>query len=402
MERRTLFVALGLLAVLGVAAVAGLSTTGADLEERWISDTPRDNRVNHHPVAVGPEGHVYAPVAEVAGDSDMDETACSLVRLDPTSGAVEWRWSVPPANCTSHAITGPTLADVDGDGSTAVLVATTERALHAIDGASGREEFRVALETYGYGPPAAVDLRDGPDTVVVVSDIGGSVSLVENRSVRWRRDLDGSTWAAPIVADLTGTGTPEIVVGTSDRVVALSPAGEQVWTTDADAVSVVLADDGTTPLVIAAESGAVRGLDGASGDVVWNHTGSWTATVGAVGAGETGATVYTGLSGGRVIALDARTGDRLWLTPLLRAERRSPTPEPVLGDVDGDERGELVAVTGTGSVAVLDPADGRVLARYDRDVPILTHATVADVTGDGAAEVFVRYGDGRVVSLAYG
>jgi hypothetical protein len=74
----------------------------------------------------------------------------------------------------------------------------------------------------------------------------------------------------------------------------------------------------------------------------------------------------------------------------------------VLGDIDGDERVELVAVTGTGTVAVLEPDDGRVLARYERDVPILTHAAVADVTGDGAAEVFVRYGDGRVVSLSYG
>jgi outer membrane protein assembly factor BamB len=234
MERRTLTVAVGILAVLGVAAVAGLSTSSADLGERWVSDTPRDNRVNHHPVAVGPNGSVYAPVAEVAGHPDIDETSCSLVRLDPASGAVEWRWSVRPANCTSHAITGPTLADVGGDGSTEALIATTEQALHAIDATSGREEGRVALETYGYGPPVAADLRDGPEPEIVVSDIGASVSLVANRSLEWRRSLDGNTWAAPIVADVTGDGRTEVVVGTSDRVVALSPAGERLWTADAD------------------------------------------------------------------------------------------------------------------------------------------------------------------------
>lgn len=398
MERRTALVAVGIIAALAVAAVVGVTTAGGDLEERWISDTPRDNRVNHHPVGVGPNATVIAPVAELAGTAGMDRTSCSLVRLAPETGVVRWQTGVPPENCTTHALTGPTIVDLDDDGSLEVLVASTERALHVLDADTGAEEWRVPLATYGYGPPAVADVRGGPAPEVVVSDIGGSVSLVANRSVAWRRTLEEATWASPIVADVTADGRPEIVVGTNDGVVALSPAGERTWTSDADAISTALVPgDGGPPLVLAAESGAVRAIDGTTGDVAWRRNGSWTAMVGAVGDGPT---AYVGISGGRVVALDARTGERRWSTALVRAER-SITPAPVLGDVTGDGSPELVAVSGTGTVAVLDPADGTELASYQRDVPILTHATVADVTGDGRAEIFVRYGDGRVVSLSF-
>ena len=52
-----------------------------------------------------------------------------------------------------------------------------------------------------------------------------------------------------------------------------------------------------------------------------------------------------------------------------------------------------------GTVAILDPGTGDQRATYERDVMVWTKPTVGDVDGDGAAEVFVRYGDGRVVRL---
>lgn len=402
MEPRTAVVATALIAVLAITAIVGATSTGGTLEERWISDTPRDNRVNHHPVGVGGDGVVIVPVSEVAGHPGMGPTSCALVRLEPATGEVLWRAGMPPENCTSHALTGPTIADVDRDGDLEAAVASTERALHVLEVDTGEEAWRVPLETFGYGPPAVADLRGGPAPEIVVSDIKGSVSLVANRTVQWRRNLGNSTWASPIVADVTGDGAPEIVVGTNDRAVVLAPDGQRVWAVPADAVSTTLVPgDGGPPLVVAGGTGEIRALEGTDGSLAWNVSGSWTAAVGAVRTGPAGATLYAGLSSGRIVAIDARTGERRWLTRVIRTER-SVTPPPVLGDLTGDGTDEVVAVTGPGTVAVLDPDDGSELASYERDVPILTRATVDDVTGDGAAEVFVRYGDGRVVSLSYG
>ena len=71
------------------------------------------------------------------------------------------------------------------------------------------------------------------------------------------------------------------------------------------------------------------------------------------------------------------------------------------GDVDGDDKQEVVGVLNTGRVAVLDADSGSELAVYERNVPVWTFPTVRDIDGDGAAEILVRYGDGRVVSLDY-
>lgn len=47
--------------MLTAGLTAGERTT---LTETWVSDTARENEVNHHAVGVGPEGGVVAPVAE--------------------------------------------------------------------------------------------------------------------------------------------------------------------------------------------------------------------------------------------------------------------------------------------------------------------------------------------------
>jgi outer membrane protein assembly factor BamB len=82
-------------------------------------------------------------------------------------------------------------------------------------------------------------------------------------------------------------------------------------------------------------------------------------------------------------------------------DRGLTTPAPVLTDLDGTGRSELVVATEAGTVAVLDPVDGEELAAHERDVPVWTSVTPAELTGDATPELLVRYGDGRVVALSY-
>jgi DNA-binding beta-propeller fold protein YncE len=74
-----------------------------------------------------------------------------------------------------------------------------------------------------------------------------------------------------------------------------------------------------------------------------------------------------------------------------------------MADLDGDGKREIVAVTNNGLVSVVDPTSGEIKATYEREgeVPIYVHPTVVDTNGDGAAEIYVMYGDGRVVALSY-
>lgn len=396
MRPRTVAVTAAVLVALAGVAVVGLTGTGGSLEERWISDTPRDNEVNHHAVGVG-DGVVVAPVAAVVGTTEMTDTSCSLVRLDPEDGSVQWRAGIEPANCTTHALTEPTVEDVDGDGDPEVVASSTERALAVLDAGTGTEEWRVGLSNYGYGGPAVANLTTDSGNEIVAIDIGGQVVLARGGSAVWRYDLDSSVWADPVVRDFDADGAPEILVGTNDETALLSASGEPEWSVPVEATTTAAsaagAADGTT--VFAAGTGRVVALDGETGEERWRHTVDGTAAVHGTHDG----TVYAGVSGGEVLALDAASGVRQWGFTFAETDQ-TVTPPPVPGDVTGDGSTEVVAVNSDGSVAVLS-GTGEQLGTYERDVPIWTFPTVADVDGDGAAEIFVRYGDGRVAMLTY-
>lgn len=401
-----LFVLLGALVVFGI----GASPSGGTLEERWVSDTPRDNVRNHHAVGVGPDGDgIVAPLAEVPGDdATLTGTSCSLVRLAAGTGAVEWQTSVPPERCFTHALTEPAIGDIDDDGRSEVAVATTENALVVYDGPSGREEFRVPLSTYGYGRPTIADVRPEPGAEIVVSDVGGNVVVASaDGSVVWRASLDETlggrpgVWDRPVVADVDADGSPEIVVGSSSGVVVLSADGAVEWSVDGSATYIATARAGGAVDVIVSDYRSVRAYDGATGDVEWTRelTNVRLRTA-ADGDGDGTPELYVGRPTGTVLALDATTGATEWSTRVVSGDG-AIVPPPAIGDVDGDGSPEVVAVTKPGTVAVLDAASGVERAAYERTVPIWTFPAVVDIDGDGRAEILVRYGDGRVVTLAY-
>lgn len=110
--------------------------------------------------------------------------------------------------------------------------------------------------------------------------------------------------------------------------------------------------------------------------------------------------MYAAAEDGKLRAIDAASGEVEWTTTLTNADVQM-MPPPALGDVDGDGSPELVAPSNDGTVSVVAPKSGDVLATYERDVPIFKYPAVADLDGDGDNEAVVMYGDGRVVALDY-
>ena len=414
MRPRTVAVLGGLLVVLGGLIVLGLSisSAGGTLDEVWISDTPRDNQLNHHAVGVGPDGDVIvAPVAEVPNsDAPITNTSCALVRLAPENGSTLWRTGVPAEDCFTHALTQPAIEDVDGDGTAEVLVSSTENALVAYDARTGTEEWRTPLETFGYGRPTVATITSTGGPHVVTSDMRGAIVVTRgNGSIAWRYGLNTTgwkrvaVWDAPIVDDIDGDSRSEVLVGSSNGPALLSPDGDVEWLRNDSARYVATApvDDDAALEVFTAGTSAIRAYDGASGAEEWTRSlsnGRILTVADADGNGT--AELYVGRFGGEILALNAETGATEWSTSISSSDD-TIVPPPVLGDVIGDGQSEVIAVTETGSVVVLDAASGAELARYERSVPIWTFATPADIDDDSRMEVLVRYGDGRVVALEY-
>lgn len=393
-----------LLVLGGLGAFAfTLGGGGAALDTAWTSDTARDVRANHHAVAAGVvdgEGTVYAPISGRA-----DTPTCALIALDAGNGSADWRYRVPTANCTIHAVATPTVADYDGDGDPEVLAATTEQDLLAFDADTGEEEFRGNLTSYGYSKPVVADLTGGPDSEVAVVDVRGALSVFDrNGSLLWRERLGSYTWGQPAALDADGDGGTELVVGTrAGELWAFEGNGSVRWQRESVGGvtwSTAGTVDGEPTVAVGTTNGSVALFDAGSGETRWRQSFGAYAAVHAFGDGDGDGTaeVYGVARDGKLRSVDAASGGIEWTTTLTSADVQM-TPPPALGDVDGDGEEELVAVTNDGRVSLVDPESGAVLSTRERSVPIYTYPTVADLNGDGREEAYVIYSDGRVVRL---
>ncbi|SIR83967.1 Outer membrane protein assembly factor BamB, contains PQQ-like beta-propeller repeat [Haladaptatus litoreus] len=394
----------------GVGVVAFTGDDGGTLSERWVSDTGRDMKGNHHAPAaatIGNQSFVFAPISDRGNG-----TGCGLFALNGETGDTVWKYQVPPANCTIHAVADPTVSDFDGDGTQEVLAASTEERVTAYDVLSGDEEMRHELDEYGYTKPVVANLTADSEPETAVVDVQGQLSLVRtNGTELWSRDLGGMVWARPMADDFDADGSNELAVGVTpgggSHVRLLDGNNETVWKNDDITGSVLWMgygqadDDPAIEISVATSDGEIVVLDGADGSVEWRRSVGDLAAVHDITDGDGDGTpeVYAVSREGTLFALDATDGSVEWETSLTTETQM--TPPPIVGDVDGDDETEIVAATNDGKVTVVAPDSGNVLATYERSVPIYTHPALADFDGDGAEEIYVIYGDGRVVSLSY-
>ena len=402
MQSRTVLAAAVVVIALAGTAVVGyetVTTSSGSLTEQWVSDTPRPNQVNHHPVAAVRTGNrtvIAAPVSSVGGTAGAE---CALVVLD-SNGTTAWERTIPNRSCAIHGIGDPTIADFDGDGGLDVLVPTTENVLYGYDVESGTETLRFDLTSFGYSAPAVLS---EPVRETVVADFNGSVFAVRpNGTVAWRDQVAPGVTAGTRKADFDGDGGPEVAVSAPGNVTLYEPNGSVDWQRPIYATFAVSGSvDGNQTLFVATEDG-VRALDGATGRTEWRwNTSNNRPAIHALGDGDSDGEkeLYVTTGGGNLDALSTRTGEIEWHASLSTDD--SIAPSPALGDLDGDGDPELVTATNSGVVSVRDPANGNRLASHERDVAIWTHPTLVDLDGDGSDEVLVMYGDGRVVALSY-
>lgn len=418
MRVRTWVGVIGLIALLGGVILVGVWGPSArgQLHEQWVSPTPRENQLNHHPIGVGPNGEtIIAPIAAVPDAKNLTNQSCTLARLRPTDGSVRWRTSIPPQECFTHALTQPAIADIDSDGALESAVSTTEKALIVRNARTGTEEFRVPLSSYGYGQPTIANVTSSPGREIVTSDINGGVIVVENTgtetgTIAWQARLNEtfnrsyvSVWEGPIVEDLDADGNPEVAIGTGSGPVVLNATSGVDWLKHGDAThaTAAQADDDAALELFTAGANGVKAYDGNTGSLEWQRSLDNSRIHTAADAdGDGTVELFVGRTGGDIVAVNANTGDTEWATSIASSDDVR-IPAPVLGDVNGDNQSEVIGVTSGGTVTVLDSSSGNERAAYERNVPIRTFATPADIDTDGRDEILVRYGDGRVVALEY-
>lgn len=276
--------------------------------------------------------------------------------LDGRDGAEKWCVDVPPDNCDVNGYHGPSIADLDGDGTAEVILGSAILdasggilALGALGhggapfkgdplkGSYGDLSAAVDLDADGVlelvTGNAAYDLDGNPvwsngsiDGLVAVADFDhdGAGEIVKTSGIHvFGMESDGSiAWGPvthaearigpPAIDDLDGDGTPEIVYGARNELVALEWGGAKMWTA------------------------ALDDFSGAAGPVLFDFERDGYPEV--LYAGEMAVRFFSGIDG----SVKFLGGKHISSTGL---------ETPIVADVDGDDHVEIVVAHSSGTIS---------------------------------------------------
>lgn len=298
------------------------------------------------------------------------EAACRVLNADGTV-----RYSFGSFYYAGMAGSGPSAADVNGDGADDIIVMSWGGEVVLVDGASGAVSWTYnAWDAHGevlYGPSTVADLDGDGDLEVVFggwqegllfaldaatgSEVWAPFSLVG----MWDNWLDGN---GALVEDLDGDGLREVIValdGDTPSVAAFSPTGATLWRTTLPATA-------------------------------WF---AWLTPVSTDLDGDGSKEVLAQSADGTLFVLDA--DGALLASPSIGSESWIA---PGFIDLDFDLRPEIVAA----SVDSLLILDGQTFAELDRhddpDGGIYPQILVGDLGGDGQVNVVSSSWNGSTVN----
>ncbi len=311
----------------------------------------RKDRISASPVAFG--GTVFA----------MDQGS-HVTALTAATGAVLWNSSIQPEFDTS-TVSGGGLAVSAGK----VFVTTGYGEVIALDPSTGAVIWRQRLSAALSGAPTVVG-----DAVYAVGRDGSAVALNTGTGhILWQNEGVGKS------AGMVSAGTPAadgkliyLPFG-SGQLEAVSPTGDTVWQGAVAGQRLGRAYAGFgdvtgNPVLsggvvyVGSSAGRMVALDATTG------TRIWSAPEGAMNAPlVVGGSVFAVNDAARLVRLDAQTGDLIWgqQMPYFKANKpkryKSITAHygPVLGG------GHLIVASGDGSLRLFDPTSGAITAQAD-------------------------------------
>lgn len=354
----------------GKAAEDGFVVAGRAGEVLWERGLPE---AVHH-LALG---RPFGRPALLAGQTGFGGDGSGLVAFDPSTGDDEWDFR------TGGRVRDIDAVDLDGDGLPEILEGADDSTV-AVHDSKGDLLWHQRVPG-----------RGGPDVPsVAAGELGGSEGL-------------------EVLAGTYEYARP----GPAGRVHAYSAAGEPLWTHRVVVENVEgsrcdpsislfsgtveslevrdIDSDGATDVIYGASApdiydpcGAVGRLD-ASGEPVWERplpvgTNARMAMRDLNGDGveDLAVTRNTISNGGGVYAIDGRDGSELWFVPLADSTQwADPGPNGVVA-------GDL-----SGTVHLLDAADGTTIWSAKHGVAAWHGEQVQDVTGDGIQDVVAGYYD---------
>jgi len=260
--------------------------------------------------------------------------------VDAESGKVLWKSQTPG---------GPVSLGRGKDHQIIILVASEDGKVYGLDAAKGSTVFSLPTEIVPSAAPVSADVTgDGIPDIVVVSATAG-IGAYDGKDFKslWVYSSEAGFLGGPLIRDFTGSGKREVLV--TDR------------------------------------SGKVAMLDGATGKELWTATtGNASVGVGALWDSPSGRLVIIGNRDNWVYAFRAKTGELAW-----RYYVRTPIATSLFM-VQGPEATDLaVFCAERQGLQALNLRWQFLQWRYDFPGNCVGEPLIANVFGDDQPEVLV-------------
>jgi len=312
--------------------------TGADLPgwPVYLGVTGPDSLLGQYPSCASPV------VGDADGDGELEVVICrvftgssnleaSVFMFEHTGGACKWACNLQLLQDGASVYATPAMCDVNGDGDVDVLVATADGYQNGID----------VMDSMSLEDISGVYLLEGTTGVIQWEEMIGNCHI----------------YGAPVVADLEGDGTNEVIFGT--------------YTSNASLRKVYI-------------------LDGVTGNIE-HSLDVPNRVMGPVGVGDLDEDgkldIVAGVMTNGIYAWSG-AGSHALLPGFPVSTTGSPNGGITIVDMDADFELEIVAGTNSGWLYAINP-DGSICTGFPVDTGSNTMCQVAagDIDGDGALEL---------------
>jgi hypothetical protein len=390
-------------------------------------------------------------IRDVNGDGTADVLAASGNHLvyclnGSSSGLADTFWTYDTGADPNHSGIVwyergmSTCPDLTGDGVDEVLIGTSggSRSVYALSGADGMELWMFDTHCWGGGgwvyevyPISDINGDFIADVLGAAGDDGQGTGPQRafalsgaNGELLWEGPASVAFFSVRTIADVTGDGIPDVVAGNTDGlVVGLDGAsGDQIWQATVGIYSPVFVlvamgnanpqDNDTEDIAVGSAYQGVYCLDGGDGDRIWfAPVGPDVYEIGA-GSDITGddiPEIYAGTmalgADGRIICFDGASGGQVWSMVPDPVSPRNVLSMTIIPDINDDRTDDIVAGTLGNYIVLIDGWDGSRIWSTFGQIP---HGAVdavdvlPDIDGNGSWEILAGNRLGVVQALSGG
>lgn len=321
---------------------------------------------------------------------------------------VEKLWSLKMAGKNIDA--SAAIGDVDRDGHLDIVVGSTMGAVIALD-SYGRKIWETDLKDQISIAPTLMDVTGDPGLEVLVLTLSGKIFCLDGLTGTklWKDStLDKIKWASMtvVVADINRDGKNEIIAGDEKgKLVCLNGSGKKIWEyNESEGIGSApavgdLAGDGMLEIIIASEDTPLICLNH-EGKLQWRfkpeedvlsfgRKREVTAPVISDINGDGKAEIITGM-GFQLVAVNSK-GVLTWSFPIKNRIDSGIS----IADVDGDGEVEIYATNLAGNLVCVT-AEGKSKWSASLGGRSRRSPTIADVDGDGIVEILAAGYSGKM------